>query len=90
MEGTPLSIEKTVASIVGDHLGIPGAALRPDARIAEDLGADSLDRAELIMTIEERFAVTIPEGEAKGIERIGDIIACLAHLLPAPIKKGPI
>jgi len=71
------STEEAILRIVGDHLGIPGPTLSLDARIIEDLGADSLDLLELIMTIEELFEIRIPEEHIAGICRLGDIVAAI-------------
>lgn len=71
------SIEEMVLRIVGDHLGIPGPALSLDSHITQDLGADSLDRLELIMTVEELFAIKIPEENIVCIERIDDIVSAI-------------
>lgn len=75
------SVKEEVLRIIGDHLGIPGATLRLEAHLAYDLGADSLDRVELIMTIEERFRIKIPEEDIGGIDRITDIVAYVEKAL---------
>ena len=76
------SISNIIMRIVGDHLGIPSAVLKVETKIADDLGADSLDYQELIMTIEERFGITIPKDDIKHIQRIDDIILCVNKILP--------
>jgi acyl carrier protein len=43
--------------------------------LARDLGADSLDRLELLMTLEEIFRVTIEDTSAARVETIGDVVA---------------
>jgi len=42
-----------------------------DARFKEDLDADSLDLVELVMALEERFDITVPEDELEGVTTIG-------------------
>jgi len=83
-----IDLVQTVLRIVGDHLGIPGAALSPDSHIASDLGADSLDRLELLMTVEESFRIKIPADEIPGIERIRDIADAI-HRCQLPHASGP-
>lgn len=73
------SIEESILRIVGDHLGIPGPTLSLDSHIMHDLGADSLDRLELIMTVEELFRIKIAEKDITDIERIGDIVAAIKN-----------
>ena len=67
-------IEDLVLEIVGDHMGIPTPTLSTSNHIISDLGADSLDRMELIMTVEELFGIKIPDDDIVKIERISDII----------------
>src|SRR5262245_21561797 len=48
--------------------------ITPSSSSAEDVGADSLDIVELIMELEEEFAVTIPDDEAERIKTVADAI----------------
>ena len=52
-------------------LQVPADKITKDARFAEDLDADSLDLVELVMALEETFAVNVDETELDGIETIG-------------------
>jgi acyl carrier protein len=57
-------IEQTVIGVIVDHLGIESSAqVTKEARFVEDLNADSLDTAEIIMKIEEEFGIQIPQDE---------------------------
>ncbi len=51
-------------------LGVDMDAVVEDANFKDDLEADSLDLVELVMALEERFEVTIPEDELGGIETV--------------------
>lgn len=53
-----------------DH---PRANMKEETAFIEDLGADSLDNAEMVMEFEDEFDITIPE-EEQGIKTIGDAI----------------
>lgn len=68
------STSDLVLSIVGDHLGIPGPTLSLGDHIMGDLGADSLDRLELFMTVEELFGVKIPSSKIGSVNTIGDLV----------------
>jgi acyl carrier protein len=72
--GNESDIERMVVKIVGDHLGIPGAALNLRTHITEELGADSLDRVELITTVEEYFEIEFPKETISEIQRIEDLV----------------
>jgi acyl carrier protein len=57
-------IESQIRSLVAATLGIDEAMIAPDASLAGDLGADSLDLVSLILAIEDRFQVDIHDEEA--------------------------
>ena len=46
----------------------------PEAQFVNDLGADSLDTVELIMALEEKFDVQIPDEKAEKIKTVGEAI----------------
>ena len=55
-------------------LGADPDAITEEARFKEDLDADSLDLVELVMALEERLDVTVPEEELEGIETVGQAV----------------
>ena len=59
-------MERKVIDLVSKQCGIPKVQIRPDSRLVEDLGIDSLDMVELTMALEETFEITIPDEYAKG------------------------
>ena len=61
-------------SIVADQLDVEENAVVLDASITEDLGADSLDVVDLVMSIEEEFDIEIPDEAVEDIKTIGDIV----------------
>jgi acyl carrier protein len=67
-------IATEIRDILVFHLGVEEARLTEDARLAEDLGADSLDRVEIVMSCEERFDIEIPNQVATGLKTVGDIV----------------
>ena len=59
-------------------LQVAPEAIVPEARLADDLDADSLDLVELVMALEESFDITVEESELEGVETIGqayDLVA---------------
>ena len=75
-------IGSQVRDILSFHLGIDGAQLADDTRF-EDLGADSLDVIEIVMSCEERFGVEIPNREASGLATVGDAVRCVTAQIEA-------
>ncbi|MBV8985160.1 MAG: acyl carrier protein [Acidimicrobiia bacterium] len=65
-------------------LGVDRDAVTEEARFFADLDADSLDLVELVMALEERFDVSIPEEELDGINTVGNALDLLLGKLGAP------
>ena len=63
-----------VKSIIVEQLDADEAEVTMDATIQDDLGADSLDVVDLVMSIEESFDIEIPDEEVEGIKTVGDIV----------------
>ena len=63
-----------VRDILVFHLGADQRRLTDDARLSEDLGADSLDVVEIVMSCEERFAIEIPNRVATRLATVGDTV----------------
>ena len=66
-----------VKSIIAKQLRINAADISDDASVLEDLGADSLDNIELLMTLEDETGIIIPDDDAadlKTVRQISDYI----------------
>src|SRR5260370_13541251 len=68
------SLEEKVTQIVVDQLGVEASEVSPKSSFVEDLGADSLDRVELVMALEEAFAVEITDEQAEKIATVQDAV----------------
>jgi acyl carrier protein len=68
-------VEERVTQIIVDQLGVESSEVVPEASFFDDLGADSLDRVELIMAFEENFDMEIPDADAEKIVTVQDAIA---------------
>ena len=64
-----------VKSIVADQLDVEEEKVTAEASITEDLGADSLDVVDLVMSIEEKFDIEIPDEAVENIKTVGDIVS---------------
>lgn len=63
-----------IKDIIVEQLDVEEDAVTMEASITEDLGADSLDIVDLVMSIEESFDVEIPDEEVENIKTVGDIV----------------
>jgi acyl carrier protein len=68
------SIFQKVRKITADQLGIDEKEIKPESKFQDDLGADSLDLVELVMTMEEEFKIEIPDEEAQKITTVGEAV----------------
>ncbi len=69
-----------VQEVIEDQLGVDTDAVKPEANIVADLGADSLDIIELIMAFEEEFDVEINDEEAEKIKTVQHAVELLDNL----------
>ena len=63
-----------IREVAVEVLSVQPDAVVESARFAEDLDADSLDLVELVMGLEERFDVSIPEEDLEGVVSVGDAV----------------
>ena len=63
-----------IKEILVDQLDVEEEKVTMEASITEDLGADSLDVADIVMSIEEEFDVEVPGEELQKIKLVGDIV----------------
>jgi len=68
------SIEERVKKIIAEKLSVDLSEVKPEASFVDDLGADSLDLVELIMSMEEEFGVEISDEDAEKIVTVKDAI----------------
>lgn len=63
-----------IRDIVVEQLDVDADKVTLNASITEDLGADSLDVVDLVMSLEEEFDMEIPDEAVENIKTIGDIV----------------
>jgi acyl carrier protein len=74
MKMPPTAVADTVKQIIVEQLGVDESDVTPNASFIDDLGADSLDTVELVMSFEEAFKISIPEEEAEKVRTVKDAI----------------
>lgn len=83
MSSDSASIESQVKQIIVSQLGCEDSAVKGEAKFIEDLGADSLDIVELVMAIEEKFEIDIPDEDAENIRTVDDAVSFIRKVKPA-------
>ena len=69
-----MAVADKVIELISKQLNRPADEITNDKEIVKDLGADSLDVVEMLMSLEEEFNITVPEEDAVNIKTVGDII----------------
>ncbi len=70
-------IRSKFTAIIVDKLGVEEAAVTAEADFSNDLGADSLDKVELIMEFEDAFGISIPDEQAASLHTVGQALEFL-------------
>jgi acyl carrier protein len=73
-------IFEKVAELVAEQLGISKDTVKIESNIVEDLGADSLDVIEMLMTLEEEYGITIPDDKISQIKTVGEIVDLIEEI----------
>ncbi|NCO00391.1 MAG: acyl carrier protein [Epsilonproteobacteria bacterium] len=63
-----------IKEVVVEQLSVNADEVKEDSKFVEDLGADSLDVVELVMALEEKFDIEIPDDEAEKIRTVRDVV----------------
>jgi acyl carrier protein len=74
LKGEFMSVEDRVKKIIAEKLGVDLSEVVPEASFVNDLGADSLDLVELIMTMEEEFEMEISDDDAEKLVTVKNAI----------------
>jgi acyl carrier protein len=69
-----MSVEDKVKKIIAEKLSVDLSEVVPQASFVDDLGADSLDLVELIMSMEEEFDIDISDEDAEKLVTVQDAI----------------
>ena len=70
-DGNREKVRAEVVEIISNRLGVGKEQITDQTTFQEDLGADSLDVVELVMELEEKFKIQIPDEEAEKIKTVG-------------------
>lgn len=72
-----MALMDKVKKIIVEQLGVDESEITESAHFIDDLGADSLDTVELILSFEEEFDISIPDEDAEKLETVGKAVEYL-------------
>jgi acyl carrier protein len=75
------NIEERVKHVIACQLAVHVAALKPEMKFVDDLGADSLDEIELVMAMEDEFDLEIDDAEAEKVRTVQQAIDFITQAL---------
>ena len=70
-----------IQEMLAEALNVSAEKVTADAKIVEDLGADSLDVVELLSRLEEEYGVTIPDEDVESLVTVGDVATEIEKLM---------
>ncbi|HOI47250.1 MAG TPA: acyl carrier protein [Bacilli bacterium] len=66
--------------LISKELSVDKEAITKETHIQNDLGADSLDAVELVMSIEDAFHISLPDDAAQNFRTVNDILVYLQNI----------
>lgn len=69
-----------IRQILCEQLDVEEDDVTMESNIAEDLGADSLDVVDLIMSIEDEFEIEVPDDQVENIRTVGDVVNYIENM----------
>jgi len=69
-----MGLFEEIKDVVSEQLGVKPEDVKPGSLFIDDLGADSLDTVELVMALEEKFGIEIPDEDAEKMLTIDDVV----------------
>lgn len=73
-----MSLFAEVKEVVCRQLKANPEEVKSETSFVEDLGADSLDSIELVMVLEDKYNIEIPDEDAEGMETVNDVVQYIA------------
>lgn len=81
---------QAIKDIIVAQMGVDPARVVDSAKVMADLGADSLDVVEIVMALEEKLGVQIPDEDIEKLCTVGDVVSYVAAKRPAPESAEPL
>jgi acyl carrier protein len=76
-----MAVADDVKAVIAEELDVPAESVKDSANFESDFQADSLTVVELVMTIEDRFEIDIPEEDLEQLKTVGDLVTYIEGAL---------
>ena len=76
-----MDVFEKIKDIIMNELNCKESAITLDAKLKDDLGADSIDAVQIIMDLEETFSIEIDDDNAENIQTVGDLVNYVSELI---------
>ena len=73
-------MEEKIINLIAEKLGKEKGQITLKTNLIEDLGADSLDVVELVMTFEDEFGITLPDEDVAKMKTVGDVVTYIKKI----------
>ncbi len=67
-------VYEEITQLLAEQLNIDPKTITRESRIVEDLHTDSLDMVEMLIALEDKYDITVPDDEAKNLDTIGKLV----------------
>ena len=74
LHGGIVMIFEKVRKILSEQLGVDEDSIQEDSLLAEDLGADSLDAIDIVMSVEDEFGLEVPDEVVESMSTVSEIV----------------
>ena len=75
------NLRKRVGRVMAEQFHVESDRITEAARLNEDLGATSIDCVEVVMSLEDEFAIVISDDESARLETVGDVLDCVTAIV---------
>ncbi len=81
-----MSLFEEIQGIICEQLKVSPEGVRPETSFLEDLGADSLDTIQLVMELEGKFNLEIPDADTEDMDTVDDVVKYIEKKLNKVLK----
>ena len=74
-----MSLFEEIQTIICEQLRLESEEVKPETSFIDDLDAESIDTIELVMALEEKFNIEIPDEDSERLDTVANVVKYIAH-----------